>query len=178
MSRRRLFALIPLVLPLLATAQKVAQDWFSVTEGDEYYFAVTLNESNSVLGQWCYFSSGNCVYLIGTTTACEGENPYPILANSDAGSQMLQVKCGGAWTDNQGIKRYRYLFTAFDDIDSIVRKANSVGFAMPLQNGRFNVVRFTLNTSNAQIDRMRASALAKMNSRGAKRGLDTHDTTL
>ena len=161
-----------------ALAQKLPPDWVAVTQGDQYYYAATLNDSGSVLGQWCYFASGNCLYLIGMTSRCDGDKPYPVLANSDAGAQTLQIKCGGPFVDGNGVTRYRYMFTDFDAIDSIVRKATNVGFAMPLQDGHFNVVRFTLNSSNAEIDSMRAAALARMNAAPKQGHTDTHDVKL
>lgn len=57
---------------------------------------------------------------------------------------------------------YRYAFKDFDLVDTIVRKATRVGFAMPLKDGLFNVVRFTLVSSNSEIDRMRAAVLERL----------------
>ncbi len=155
-----------------AAAQKNSQDWFAQLQGDEYYWAATFNDSGGILGQWCYFESQGCMYLVATNTACESDAKYPILANSDAGAVVLEIVCRGSF-DSNGTKKYRYVFTDFDSIDGIVRKAIRVGFAMPLKDGYFNVVRFTLASSNGEIDRMRAAASQRMSAAAKKSTRDT-----
>ncbi len=157
-------------------AQKQSADWVALTTGDEFYSALTVNDSGNVFGQWCFFDSGNCMYLVSLTTACESGSNYSILANTDAGAQMLSLKCFGPYDTDSG-KRHRYAFSDFDVIDGLVRKANKVGFAMALQDGYFNVVRFTLATSNAAIDNMREAVLARMaKQKGGRQS--TRDTKL
>src|SRR5258708_4613276 len=157
----RVILALLLTVSSLAKEQKQAPDWYGLTTGDEFYSALTVNDSGNVFGQWCYFESGNCMYLVSLTTACEKGSSYSILANTDAGAQMLQLQCFGPYDTDSG-KRHRYAFSDFDVIDGLVRKANKIGFAMALQDGYFNVVRFTLLTSNAALDKMREATLARI----------------
>jgi hypothetical protein len=66
----------------------------------------------------------------------------------------MDLLCGGP----HETVRYRYIFTDFDRIDDVVKRAVKVGFAFPLENDQFIIVRFDLIGSNEAIDAMRASA--------------------
>jgi hypothetical protein len=118
----------------------------------EYIYAATVNDSGHVLGQYCYADSENCIYLLAMTTSCVSGNKYPVLLNADTGSQSVEIYCG----DRLG-SRYRYIFSNFDSIDEVVKKASLVGFAVPLQEDRFSVVRFDLRGSNEAIAAMLAA---------------------
>jgi hypothetical protein len=152
-------ALLVAFIPVLASAQ--SKDWATgIADDGEYHYAATANDSGHLLGQFCYPELGNCIYLVATSTACKENDEYGILANSDAGAQQLNVICRGTFGSGSS-KKYRYVFSDFEAVDKLVKQANRVGFAMPLKDGHFNVVRFTLSSSNVEIERMRAAASSK-----------------
>lgn len=129
--------------------------WFTGTTNDGLgLFAATPNDSGNILGQYCYAASGSCVYLLGIHTSCTKGHKYPVLMNSNTGSLQLFVLCDG----RLDATHYRYIFTDFKAIDTAVRAASRIGFAVPLQGDQFIVVRFNLDGSDAAISSMRAAA--------------------
>ena len=151
------------IFPCFVAAQGVGEKWTVNTTDDEAYYAATTNDSGSVFGQWCYLQSGNCLYLIGLTTSCEKGSSYPVLANSDAGSEQLKLLCTGPVPNSKNF--HALAFDNFDAIDSLVRKASRIGIAIPLKDGTFEVYRFGLIRSNVEIDRMRAAAEKRVQGR-------------
>lgn len=174
---KRSLAVMLCFISFSAMPQKVERDWLADFTSGDYAYAATTNDSGNVLGQWCYYESGNCMYLIASATGCEGDSVYPVLANADTGATVLNIQCRGVF-DAGGVKKYRYVFTDFDAIDKLVRAANRVGFAMPLKDGYFNVVRFTLAASNGELDRMRTAVAAKLRSTPKEKPQGTKDMKL
>jgi hypothetical protein len=161
-----MFRLAALCFALLgataAAAQNTYRDWnIGRTSDGQGLYAATVNDSGNVFGQYCY-SDELCVYLLGITQGCEKGSKYPVLANTDTGSQSLEVYCNGRLE----IGRYQYVFTDFNEIHRIAMDAARVGFAMPLKGDEFIVIRFSLMGSN--------EAVATMNARtrpgGVRRG--------
>ncbi|MEE9913633.1 MAG: hypothetical protein K4571_18125 [Deltaproteobacteria bacterium] len=150
--KRLLFtiAIIAIVFPCTSHAQSFGVWHSGVTDTGDAFYAATINDSGNLLGQYCYPSKGNCIWLLGMRTACEEGAQYPVLANSDAGSSHINVYCS-AKLDNG---MYRYVFSEHDAIDKIITKGLKVGFAVPLQSDQFRVVRFDLNGSSRAITKM------------------------
>jgi len=133
----------------------VIKDW-AVDVGDEksFIYAVSMNDSGSLFGQYCFMKSGNCVYVIGLDTSCEKGHKYTSLANSDIGSAVFELYCDDKIQNNT----YRYYFTDFDAIDKLAKSSKKVGFAIPLEDDQFRVVRFKLNGGDTAISYMRTIA--------------------
>jgi hypothetical protein len=89
--------------------------------------------------------------MIGTTTGCEQDSSYPILANADTESAPITISCSGKI---EGTDLTRYLFNNFKDIENLVRKSQRIGFAMPMQEGQFKVVRFSLSGESSAVTSM------------------------
>lgn len=87
-------------------------------------------------------------------TKCDKGSRYPVLVNSISGSFVTEVYCNGVLD----IGIYQYVFTDFKTLDSAVRKGTLIGFAVPLADGRFKVVRFDLTGSVAAITGLLANA--------------------
>jgi len=144
-----------------------------VTDSGEMLYAATVNDSGNLLGQYCSSSTGNCIWLLGMSTACKEGDQYPVLANSDAGAAHIMVYCS-AKLDN-GL--YRYVFTEFDSINHIVTKGLRVGFAIPLQADQFRVVRFDLGGSNRALALM-LEAAQKAQTKPSSKATGTRDQDL
>jgi hypothetical protein len=159
----------------VAKAEETYGSWaVSLADDKSSVFAGTLNDSGGVLAEFCYPEKGSCIWTIGMSSSCEEGHEYPVLANSDASSAQLQVKCNGQIQDG----KYSYAFTNFDDIDRIVKSSTRVGFAVPLQSDLFTVVRFSLTGSTSAVQRMRDVANT-MNVGGKKKnGTGTQDQTI
>lgn len=126
------------------------------TDSGDFLYAATINDSGNLLGEYCSPSTGNCMWLLGMSTACKEGDQYPVLANSDAGAAQISVYCSAKLDNGQ----YRYVFTEFDAINNLVTKGLRVGFAVPLQADQFRVIRFDLGSSNQALELMRQTAQA------------------
>lgn len=104
-----------------AQAQTNYGHW-SVAQGDDktYIYASTMNDSGAILGEYCYYASKRCFWLLGNSTACEKEHIYPTLANSDTGAIELDISCNGEVKN--GI--YGYSFTKWQDLENVLKKAS------------------------------------------------------
>ena len=131
-----------------------AADWSVSTQSKEMVYAITENDTDNAFSQFCYRSSKSCVYLLGLQIACESGQLYPVLINSDIGSQVMMIRC----FDQIRTGHYRYAFTDFDGMDAIVRKASKLGLAFPMEGDQFKVIRFSLNGADSAITRMKNNA--------------------
>ena len=111
-----------LSLPLFADSFQ-SKEWSWGTSEGGYYYAATSNSAGNIFGQYCYFESATCVYLVGLGTTCDTGSEYPALINSDAGSIHVTLACGNKVFNQQvlGVQ-------AFDDVDRIYTERNSHGY--------------------------------------------------
>jgi hypothetical protein len=155
----RKLSLLGLLLVALSVGFESAQaqsfgDWFAETQSRTALYAASINDSGNVFGQFCFLGEGSCVWLVALKTGCQKGDKYPVLANSDAGAVHLEVYCDGQL--ESGL--YRYAFTTFDPVENLVKQSARIGFALPLQEDEFRVVRFNLRGALAAISAMRAAA--------------------
>src|SRR5262245_32675618 len=129
-------------------------EWFSGTNGETALYAASANDSGSVFGQFCYFSEGSCVWLIGVKTRCKQGDRYPVLANTNLGAMQLEVLCDGRL--ESGL--YRFAFTNFDQVERLVSYSERVTFAMPVEEAQFGIVRFSLQGATAALSELREAA--------------------
>ena len=150
---KNLFIAILLIsIPVLCSAQfNTIGRWGVDTTYSEFMYAATLNDTGSVFGQYCYKSTQSCLYLIGLKTSCNVGHRYYVLSNSDIGSNVFEIYCNGPLISGL----YQYVFTNFNKIDDLVKNGSRVGFAMPLQDSTFIVVRFSLYGSTSAVERLR-----------------------
>ncbi len=147
-----LMLILALFVGTLQAQPRSFSDWtMGRQSGEEGLFAATQNDSGNILGKYCFAELASCVYLLGMKTSCVKGNRYPVLVNASTGSETLEVYCGGALGS---LNLYQYIFSDFDKINRTVLEASKVGFAVPLHNDQFNVVRFSLIGSNEAIDAM------------------------
>ncbi len=126
-------------------------DWFLSTDSDELMFAISVNDTGSVFGQYCFAELRSCMYLIAFKTRCEQGHKYQILANTDAGAFVYEIVCGGALEgDLRGY--YRYVFENYETIDKLVWAATKVGFAIPLEGDAFKVIRFDIRGATSAME--------------------------
>ena len=148
-----------LVVSLLqgqALAQSKTWTYGKLPNGATHY-AVTTNDSGSLLLQSCVIAKGKCFWSIAITTSCDEDSVYPILVASDKGAKHMQLTCGGSYK-HEGKDYYTY-FLDFDATDRIVRSgASTIAIAMSLKSGSIRVNRFDLTDAVNAIDSMRAFA--------------------
>lgn len=154
-----------------AQSEFTSKEWTASMEPDsEFYYAATINSSGHMLGQYCYFADGSCVYLMAMNTQCESGSQYPAIINSDSGSAHATVLCSHSYEQQHIVFIY-----PFDDVDRIVRQATNIGVVIPMADGQFRVSRFGLAGSNYALDRMRAAAEARMQRQPSKRKLPSQE---
>ena len=74
----QIFALFLYVTSFNAQAvQQTSKDWVWDTSSPDYATALTSNDSNNIMGVWCYYESeGTCIYIIDFGTICEDGSEY------------------------------------------------------------------------------------------------------
>jgi hypothetical protein len=152
----KLLSVIFLAFLILPANDSIAQsfgDWLVNSKAGEFQYAATVNDSGALFGQYCFPGNDRCMWLLGMSARCERGDEYPVLANSDAGATPIGIHCEGRLDDGL----YRYIFTDFDSVDALVRKGSIIGFAVPLFQDQFKVVRFKLNGAIPAITAMRSA---------------------
>jgi|SRR6185295_6663784 len=150
----------------LAENEQVFGEWMvSMTDDRDALFAATFNDSGAIFGKWCTVADGKCVWLLGMNVSCtaKGENAHPTLVNTTKGATTLQVRCGGPISGGT----YRYVFSSWQELESALDGSERVGFAFPLDSGKFEVVRFSLNGMQ-QACNLAEKATAKLSSTSTK----------
>lgn len=141
-----------LLLPRMASAEQISQDWVWSVEQD-YAFAATNNEQKRIFGQFCYYKTGLCAYIVDLGITCKKSDVFPSLVNTDAGARKFDLICGRRLHDSNAL-----IIKPFRSIDSLVTHNKNIGFAVALRNGQFKVVHFSLLGSKQAIKMMRSYA--------------------
>ncbi len=131
----------------------VSRDWIWNTEEEGFYYAITMNAQEHILGQYCYLEKAVCIYMVGLNITCELGETYPAMVNSDKGAAHVLMECSHR-VEGQNV----LALNEFEKIDAIVREASHIGFVIPLENDKFKVARLSLMGSADAIDNMRAAA--------------------
>lgn len=115
-------------------------DWV-VTLSGEYQEAYTGNDSGSTFGLFCF--NGACEFYVDSNNPCTENAAIPMLINSETGALSVKSKCVHL---NVQRGRTRYVYSIMDtDVIDAISNGQAIGFAMPLESGKFKVVRFSLN---------------------------------
>lgn len=157
-AQEKSLAAICLALPMWAQAQTVG-DWrIGNLDAGAGMYAATVNESKSVLGQFCQVEGDDfpCYWLLSIDIDCEPGESYIVLVNADHRAVPLEMLCAPLERAN------RYAFRDFDMIDSIVRSSTRMGIAFPMQSGQFQVSRFSLDGAGKAVDSMRSEVIKEV----------------
>src|SRR4051812_23717698 len=60
-----------------------------IQAGGTGMYASTVNDSGLVLGEYCYFKSKTCIWLVSADSKCDEGDKYPTLGNTDGGAASL-----------------------------------------------------------------------------------------
>jgi len=152
----KVFLGLALLLGFIGGAKATDWQWEG---GDSIFLAYVNNSAGNSFGQLCSTDEGNCIYMLYLDIICSDGAKFPALINSNIGSYGIHLTCAGSFKDG-----YLFTLTDFDDADKVAREADSVGFAMSLESGKFSVNRFDLAGSAAVIDKMIGAASRAYNS--------------
>jgi hypothetical protein len=138
--------------PLVRVAPAPPSDSWSFAEEGDLTSAYTTNESGSVFGILC---GKTCVFYLNMQTSCTKNNTYPAMINSKAGSAAIQLRCH--------IVDEHYLLSteAEESYFDMLREGGVVGFAIPLESGKFSVSRFSLTGGMTAVKRAVDRAIQK-----------------
>ena len=134
---KKLFLLLILIIPSLCFAQTKHNDWWTIIKGN-YFYAYTNNESDAALGVIC---SDGCVYYANLLVECKEGESYNALLSTENGAIPIRITC--MFVDD----KYLFSLQPNDDITSAFNGAKTVGIAVPLDDGKFSVARFSLTGS-------------------------------
>lgn len=135
------------------------KDWISMSS-DTFNMAITMNEEESLLGQYCYFKSKKCIYQITIHIECDEGGDYPALLVVKSGSQALDLLC--VTSDSQSST---FAVIGFDEFDQVIRGQSRIGIAVGMADERFKVSRFSLKGSVKAIDHMRLGTVRLIENR-------------
>lgn len=144
-TRHATFLLIFSACAVLSSAQAknaiVPFENWNVSGNSNGMYAFTINDSGELLGEYCYYKTGNCSWLLGIHTSCKSNITGFALANASGGSLPLNILCTGNVPHSS---LYEYVFTNWKKLESEFQDASQIGFAVALQADRFIVIRFSL----------------------------------
>jgi len=117
-------------------------DWVvNLTSDKSRIYAATVNDSGSILGEYCDLSTHTCNWLLGMDSSCDDAGPIPALGDTASGAIALNLKCGGKIGSGN---IYQYFFANWKDVELLLKDSSLVGFAFPMADGKFKVSRFSL----------------------------------
>lgn len=142
------FALTPL---------KSFGNWQVYSTGTDY-FAMALNSiEGEYIAYYCYSETKQCIHSVSLGIKCVNEARYPILVNSTISAITVEGVCTNIPSNGKTF----YNLTSYDSIHTILAQSVDVGFALPLESGRFKVSRFDLNGSAAAMTYTQSLVLNK-----------------
>ena len=144
----RVAAVVLLMLFVSGIAQaqeRTFGDWYVVRSDNGDMVAATLeNGTQYMLGYRCFKELGRCAHVLVADIDCTDGQMYPVLVNSDYSSLSMNALC----ENNTSTGKAELVLSEFDSIHKIMEKSNIVGFAIPMADGLFKVVRFSLRGAN------------------------------
>lgn len=149
-------------VPAVASSDFVGDWTYGRTDDGATFYAFTTNESGSAFGEWCGLSTGKCLWMVGMNVSCdEHASTVPVLANTDSGAGAIMISCDGVL---QNTNLYRYVFSSWKDVESLLTNSSRIGFAIPMQADQFRVVRFSLKGQSEAVGAMeqRLNAVLKV----------------
>jgi len=150
------------VLNSTAAPVKVG-DW-TIDLTSEYSEAYIYNETKSLFGIICY---EKCIFYINPSNiSCDENSKYNMLMNAENEARALEAECVKLQN------KYIRIFQDFNVVNNAVKESSFIGFAFALQNGQFNVSRFSLNGAQSAIKQTLENAI-KLNNKKNNINKDT-----
>jgi hypothetical protein len=135
--------LIAQPLTTIAADMQTYGDWHvGMQSGGLGPFASTVNDSGLVLGEYCYFKSKTCLWLVSGDSTCDDGAKYLALGNTDQGAASFTLECSGKQEENG---HYVMLFQDWKSLEALMQKSSRLGLAVPMQSDQFKVWRFSLD---------------------------------
>jgi len=133
------------------TAAELSYGEWRVSTDDNFHEAFTANSSGSTLGVLCVIEKESCVYYLRSDTSCKEGSQTPILLNSSRGSSDALLHCTSLSVASDKQNEFINIFANSSLILKILNSSGILGIAMPLADGEFKVMRFSLQGRTAQL---------------------------
>lgn len=145
-------SIFPLLIFIVSSScygeTKTIGDWtVYVTDSKSGVFAFTQSESGTLFGLMCRTQDKGCMWTMKTGNRCEADSESHALLNSDLGVLSVETLC----QETMNGENYVHL-GSFDEVEQIVKGAKTLGIAMPLVDGKFRAIRFSLIGSSQAVD--------------------------
>lgn len=135
---------------------KTFNDWRIEVVDANTIAAYTMNDSGGLFGKICYVDAQQCLWVLTSSAPCETDGNYAVLSNSKAGANMHGLTCLPHRQLGQQLMR----FDSFEEVSSIAQQSGQVGFAFPIMDGQFRVLRFSLTGSTLATDQLNELVIA------------------
>lgn len=135
---------------------KTFSDWRIEVIDANTLAAYTMNDSGGLFGKICYVDAQQCVWVLTSSAPCETDGEYAVLSNSKAGANMHSLTCLPHRELGQQLMR----FDRFEEVSAIAQQVGQVGFAFPIMDGQFRVLRFSLTGSTLATDQLNELVIA------------------
>ena len=100
--------------------------------------AASINDSEGILLKVCFTANQQCVWAVTAGPGCVPGESYPGIVNSDSQATSVELVCTTyGETNSFGISPYTVM-------QHIAEVDDSMGIVIPLEGGRFRVMRFSL----------------------------------
>lgn len=142
--------------PIVRVQPKRRYGQWTTNDVGDYAEAFTGNESGSVFGVLCGTS---CVVYVDFQSACVHGSNYSVMINSPSGAAPVELKC------YELEERYILITELSDNYISIFSRGGEIGFAIPMESGKFRVSRFSLEGGAEALSTALDMAMRKRDSR-------------
>lgn len=133
-----LAAFISLILPVAAYSESFSRtigDW-TLSVDDGYAEAFTSNSAGSGFGYFC--TAKACIYYVHSDSTCVDKSTIPALINAESGAVATDLTC-------RHLEEKNLLVVDYKVIESTTASGQLIGFAIPMADGQFRAIRFSLN---------------------------------
>lgn len=141
---RTMIALVATLAASTAVANQVQfGDWVFEPAGTNTEYASTENGSNDGLAKTCPHNDNLCYWTLVTKIKCSKGSAIPVILSADTGSMSATLRCITEQDPATGLA-----MEAFDnpaDVQSFLEKAGNLSIAVPLADGTFTVMRFSMD---------------------------------
>ena len=131
-----------LLLSGTSEAQQRYGAW-AVTETDYGHIASTTNDSGATLSKVCFNEDQQCLWAVEVANDCDDGTQTPAIVTSAAGGYHITMHCSNNKSGKVNV------VSPYDAMQAAIAVNGMVGFAFPLQDGQYRVVRFSLSGSTS-----------------------------
>ena len=133
-----------------ALASERIGSWEAIVDGTDIQIAKTTNAAGAATGILCFVSSNTCAVYIASDVECREKGKYPMMINASTGA----ITTNGTCVKVAGSKVM--ILDEFQNMIETFEGGGEVGFAIPMADGKFNVLRFDCVGATLAIRKARA----------------------